>query len=114
MRGPALWKLRRGEIEASLLHICHYLVHFDAPATTTSMPRPTLLIASTNQGKLREYREILGELPIDLVTLTDVGITFEADETGTTFRENATLKARAYAEASGLITLAEDSGIEID
>jgi XTP/dITP diphosphohydrolase len=114
MKCPALWKLRRGEIEASLLHICHYLVHFDAPATTTSMPRPTLLIASTNQGKLREYREILGELPIDLVTLTDAGITFEADETGTTFRENATLKARAYAEASGLITFAEDSGLEID
>ena len=72
------------------------------------MPRPTLLIASTNQGKLREYREILGELPIDLVTLTDPGITFEANESGTTFRENATLKARAYAEASGLITFAED------
>lgn len=78
------------------------------------MNRPALLIASTNQGKLREYREILGRLPIDLLTLTDVGITFEVEETGTTFRQNATLKARAYGRASGMVTFAEDSGLEID
>jgi XTP/dITP diphosphohydrolase len=78
------------------------------------MQRPTLLIASTNQGKLREYRAILSELPADLKTLVDVGIDFEVDETGTTFRENATLKATAYRAASGLVTFAEDSGLEID
>jgi len=78
------------------------------------MNRPTLLIASTNPGKLREYRDILDELPIDLRTLADLGISFEVDETGTTFRENATLKARGYAEASGMVTFAEDSGLEID
>jgi XTP/dITP diphosphohydrolase len=78
------------------------------------MHRPTLLIASTNQGKLREYREILSELPIDLKTLGDLGITFEVEETGITFRENATLKARAYGQASGMVTFAEDSGLEID
>ena len=84
------------------------------PPLTTAVNRPTLLIASTNPGKLREYRDILSELSIDLKTLTDVGISFEVDETGTTFRENATLKARGYAEASGMVTFAEDSGLEID
>lgn len=78
------------------------------------MTKPTLLIASTNQGKLKEYREILGELPITIVTLQDVGISFDVEETGTTFRENAALKARAYWEASRLVTFAEDSGLEID
>jgi XTP/dITP diphosphohydrolase len=78
------------------------------------MHRPTLLIASTNPGKLREYRDILRELPVDLKTLADVGIAFEVVETGTTFRENATLKARAYGEASGMVTFAEDSGLEVD
>ncbi|MFN0073755.1 MAG: RdgB/HAM1 family non-canonical purine NTP pyrophosphatase [Chloroflexota bacterium] len=78
------------------------------------MTHSALLIASTNQGKLAEYREILRGLPVELRTLADVGITFEVEETGITFRENAAIKARAYARASGLITFAEDSGLEID
>jgi XTP/dITP diphosphohydrolase len=109
--GGALGHLRRDDSRSQ----SHYLVHFQLPATvTTAVNRPTLLIASTNPGKLREYREILSELSIDLKTLADVGISFEVDETGTTFRENATLKARGYAQASGLVTFAEDSGLEID
>ncbi len=73
-----------------------------------------LLLATTNPGKLREYREIFTELPFRLTTLDEQGIDLDVEETGTTFAENALLKARAYAQASGLLTLADDSGLEID
>jgi XTP/dITP diphosphohydrolase len=75
---------------------------------------PTLLLATTNPGKLREYREIFAELPFHLTTLDEQGIDLEVEETGATFAENALLKARAYTQASGLLTLADDSGLEID
>ena len=75
---------------------------------------PTLLLATTNPGKLREYREIFAELPFGLTTLAEQGIDLDVEETGATFVENALLKARAYAEISGLLTLADDSGLEID
>ncbi len=74
----------------------------------------TLLLATTNPGKLREYRQIFAQLPLHLTTLDEQGIDLEVEETGTTFAENAILKARAYAQASGLLTLADDSGLEID
>jgi XTP/dITP diphosphohydrolase len=74
----------------------------------------TLLLATTNPGKLREYREIFAELPFRLTTLDEQGIDLDVEETGATFAENALLKARAYAQASGLLTLADDSGLEID
>jgi XTP/dITP diphosphohydrolase len=73
-----------------------------------------LLIATHNRGKLREYQEMLDDLPVELVTLDDVGIHDDVEETGTTFAENARLKAMAYARASGLLTLADDSGLEVD
>ncbi len=73
-----------------------------------------LLIATHNRGKLAEYAELLCGLPVELVSLDDLGITFEVEETGATFCENALLKARAYAEASGLVTVADDSGLEVD
>jgi XTP/dITP diphosphohydrolase len=73
-----------------------------------------LLLATTNQGKLREFRDIFAGLPLILTTLDEHGIDLEVEETGTTFAENALLKARAYARASGLVTLADDSGLEID
>jgi XTP/dITP diphosphohydrolase len=74
-----------------------------------------LLIATTNPGKIREIREVLTGLPIRLLTLSDLSADIPApDETGTTFADNAELKARAYAEASGLPTVAEDSGLAID
>jgi len=75
------------------------------------MGRPRLLIATTSAGKLREWQGLLGDLPVGLVRLSDVGIDFDVDETGSTFRENAVLKADAYGQASGLLTLAEDSGL---
>ncbi|MBI3955710.1 non-canonical purine NTP pyrophosphatase [Candidatus Gottesmanbacteria bacterium] len=73
-----------------------------------------LLIATTNPGKLGEIRRFLGDLPIELIGLKDVGITDVVEETGTTFEENAMLKAKFYAQKSGLPTLADDGGFEID
>lgn len=78
------------------------------------MTVPRLLLATSNRGKIDEYREILDGIEAALVTPADLGLQIHVDETGTTFRQNAALKARAYARASGLVTLAEDSGLEID
>ncbi len=73
-----------------------------------------LLIATTNTGKLREIRELLAGLPVDLLTLADLPPLPVPDETGLTFAENARLKALYYAGRTGLQTVAEDSGLEID
>lgn len=73
-----------------------------------------LLVATHNQGKVVELAELLADLDVTLVGLDDVGITREVAETGTTFRENAVLKAETYARESGLLTLADDSGLEVD
>ncbi|MCG8349899.1 MAG: XTP/dITP diphosphatase [Chloroflexales bacterium] len=72
-----------------------------------------LLIATHNQGKLREFAQILAQLKLDLLTLDDLGISTEVEETGTTFAENAQLKATAYMRLSGLPALADDSGLEV-
>ena len=73
-----------------------------------------LLVATTNQGKLREIRKLLAGLPIELVSLRDIPSIEEPDETGATFAENARLKARYYAQHSQLWTVAEDSGLVVD
>jgi XTP/dITP diphosphohydrolase len=73
-----------------------------------------LLIATTNPGKLDEIRRILGALPVTLVTLADYPPVPEPEETGSTFADNARLKARYYANATGDLTVAEDSGLAID
>ena len=73
-----------------------------------------LLIATTNPGKVGEYQHLLNGLAYELVSLSEVGITREVDETGATYEENALLKAREYAALSGLLTLADDSGLEVD
>jgi XTP/dITP diphosphohydrolase len=74
----------------------------------------TLLLATTNRGKLREIFGILAGVPVELVTLNDLEPIPEPEETGTTFAENARLKARYYSKATGLVSAADDSGIEID
>jgi XTP/dITP diphosphohydrolase len=74
----------------------------------------TLLVATTNADKLREIRSLLTDLPIELVTLARWPDLPPPEETGRTFAENARLKARYYAAATGLMTVAEDSGLEID
>jgi XTP/dITP diphosphohydrolase len=74
-----------------------------------------LLLATRNRGKLREYRSLLADLPFEWVLLQEVGLHHLAvPEIGATFEENARLKAVAYARASGLLTLADDSGLEVD
>ena len=73
-----------------------------------------LLIATHNRGKVREYAYILGGLPLRLLSLAEAGVTQVAEESGQTYAENASLKAKAYAHASGLMTLADDSGLEVD
>jgi len=73
-----------------------------------------LLVATRNKGKMREFHQLLTGLPYKLVSLDDVGITDTVEETGDTFQKNAILKASAYSALSGLLTLADDSGIEVD
>jgi XTP/dITP diphosphohydrolase len=77
---------------------------------------PRLLLASANQGKLRELRTILEGLPVELVGLAEAGLGEppEVEETGDTFLENALLKGRAYAAWSGMAAVADDSGLEVD
>jgi XTP/dITP diphosphohydrolase len=76
--------------------------------------RRRILIATTNAGKIREIRGILADAPADLVSLADLPAIPEPDENGTTFAGNARLKALYYAAATGLPSVADDSGIEID
>lgn len=78
----------------------------------TSMPK--LLIATENKGKMRELQELLSELPgIELILPSQLGIVLNVEETGSTYAENAALKARAYCKAGRMVTLADDSGLEV-
>jgi XTP/dITP diphosphohydrolase len=77
------------------------------------MSLPELLIATTSGGKLREWQELLSDLPLTLLSLPELGISFDVDETGSTFAQNALLKIEAYGRASGVLTLAEDSGLSV-
>ena len=77
-----------------------------------------LLLATGNPGKIKELRALFARLPVvpgyQLVTLADLQIIADVAETGSTYSENAVLKARAYARLSGLPALADDSGLEVD
>ncbi len=73
-----------------------------------------LLIATNNKGKIIEIREILSALNLDLVTPAEIGLTLEVQEDGLNYAENAAKKALAFAQASGLPALADDSGLEVD
>ena len=75
---------------------------------------PEVLIATTNQGKLREIRQILRGVPHRLKTLADFSDVEAPEETGASFAENARQKALYYARATGMRTMAEDSGFEVD
>lgn len=76
----------------------------------------TLLVATNNPGKLKEYEDLLtgGALLLEITSPAREGLKFEVQESGETFEENARIKALAYARASGLLTLADDSGLEVD
>ena len=73
-----------------------------------------LVLASQNKGKLKEMQAILGELGIEVVLQSELGLAVDVEETGTTFAENATLKAKAVMKASGLPAIADDSGLCVD
>jgi XTP/dITP diphosphohydrolase len=73
-----------------------------------------LLIATNNQGKLRELRAILADLPSELVTPADIRLELDVLEDGSTYAENAAKKAVAFQRTSGLACLADDSGLEVD
>ena len=76
------------------------------------MMAPTLLIATSNPGKLREFRTLV-PIGVEIVSLSDLNLN-APDETGATFMENAELKAQAASRSSGLVALADDSGLEVD
>jgi XTP/dITP diphosphohydrolase len=73
-----------------------------------------LLLATNNQGKLREYKSLLQKIPYELITFAEQGITTEVSEVGGSLEENARLKATVIADQSQLLTLADDSGLEVD
>lgn len=73
-----------------------------------------LLVATHNKGKVAEYADILGDGRLDWLTLHEAGVVDEVEETGDTFYANAVLKATAYSRQTGLLTLADDSGLEVD
>lgn len=72
-----------------------------------------LLIATRNPGKLKEIKDFLSDLPIRIVSLSDIGIKEDIEETGKTYKENSVKKAKFYAKLSGLPTIADDGGLEI-
>lgn len=73
-----------------------------------------LIFATGNQDKMREIREILGDLNMEILSMKEAGIQADIVEDGTSFEENAEIKARAVCEACGELVLADDSGLEID
>lgn len=73
-----------------------------------------LVIATRNKGKIHELMGLLSGIDVQLIDLADTGINIEVPETGETFEENALLKAREYARASGRSVLADDSGLEVN
>lgn len=72
------------------------------------------VLASQNQGKLKEMQAVLADLGVEVVLQSQLGIRVEVEETGTTFAENALLKAKAVCKASGLPAIADDSGLCVD
>ena len=79
-----------------------------------SKSRRTLVLATGNRGKVRELTEILGEVPFYLKSLSDFAEVRPVEETGSTFEENAILKAVGFASQTGEISLADDSGLEVE
>jgi XTP/dITP diphosphohydrolase len=73
-----------------------------------------LLVATQNHGKVVEYSEMLAALDVQWLGLDDIGLELDVEETGDTFQANAILKSQTYAAETGLLTLADDSGLEVD
>ena len=73
-----------------------------------------IVFATTNEGKVKEIKEILKDFPIEVVSMKEMGITADIEENGATFEENSLIKARALVKLTGLPALADDSGLEVD
>lgn len=73
-----------------------------------------IIFATTNEGKLKEIRMIMSDLNVKIISLKEAGINVEIDENGSTFEENAIIKAKTISEITGEIVLADDSGLEVD
>ena len=73
-----------------------------------------MIFATTNQGKIKEIKEILGDINEDIVSLKEAGIEVDIVENGKTFEENAIIKAKTIMEMTGQMVLADDSGLEVD
>ncbi len=79
------------------------------------MQKTKILLATNNQGKMQEFKKIYADFPqIEFLTPSEMGIELEVAETGSTYEENAKLKALAFAKASGMLCIADDSGLEVD
>ena len=76
--------------------------------------RKKIIFATQNEGKLKEIRAIFGEMDLAILSMKEAGIDIPIEETGTTFEENAIIKATAVVKAAGTLALADDSGLEID
>lgn len=73
-----------------------------------------IVFATTNEGKVKEIKEILVGFPIEVVSMKEMNITTDVEENGTTFEENSLIKAREISKLTGLPALADDSGLEVD
>lgn len=73
-----------------------------------------IVFATGNKGKVKEVMKILSDVDAEIITMKEAGADIEIEENGTTFEENAIIKAKAVMEATGCLTLADDSGLEID
>src|SRR5512138_405629 len=82
--------------------------------TMTKHEGSPLLIATNNKGKIQDLQELLEDLGINLLMPEQIGVDLDVIEDGRTYAENAAKKALAFAHASGLISLADDSGLEVD
>ena len=98
----------------SLLFICTVLVQILTQVNSMVQPVPKLLVATGNPSKACELADLLHGVPFEIVSLRDLGLPIEIDEPADTFEGNAVIKAEAYAQMSGMLTLADDSGLEID
>lgn len=73
-----------------------------------------IIFATSNEGKMKEIREILKDLNVELLSMKEAGLNIDIEENGRTFEENAIIKARQIMELTGVIVLADDSGLEVD
>ena len=73
-----------------------------------------IVFATSNEGKVKEIKEIFADFPIEVVSMKEMNITTDVEENGTTFEENSLIKARAISKLTGLPALADDSGLEVD